>query len=136
MQNNESVTALDVEPGALEIDIRGKGSKNQINSSKVENQPQEEETKEKDESVPFFSLFRFADNFDILMMVIGTIGALALGASTPVFILIWGEFTDVFGLAPDLIVEEAKLQMIKFAELGSITLVVGWVMISCWVITG
>ena len=86
--------------------------------------------------MPFFSLFRFADNFDILMMVIGTIGALALGASTPVFILIWGEFTDVFGLAPDLIVEEARLQMIKFAELGSVTLVVGWVMISCWVITG
>ncbi len=49
------------------------------------------------EGVAFMSLFRFADKFDYAMMVTGTFGALCLGASTPIFILFWGDFTNVFG---------------------------------------
>lgn len=43
------------------------------------------------------SLFRFADRFDYIMMACGTLGAVCLGASTPLFILFWGDFTNVFG---------------------------------------
>lgn len=70
------------------------------------------------------------------MMVIGTLGGLALGASTPVFILFWGEFTDVFNQSIDAIVEEAKQILLKFIYLGIGTLIMGWAMISCWIITG
>jgi len=50
-------------------------------------------------------MFRFADSYDKLMMVLGSFGGLALGASTPIFILFWGEFTDVFSSNIDVIVE-------------------------------
>jgi hypothetical protein len=49
-------------------------------------------------------MFRFADKYDKIMMVIGTFGGLALGAATPVFILFWGQFTNVFSLSTDIIV--------------------------------
>ena len=42
---------------------------------------------------------------DIIMMIFGTFGALALGAATPVFIYLWGQFTDVFGQGGDAMVE-------------------------------
>ena len=48
-------------------------------------------------SCGLFELFRFADSYDYIMMVLGTLGAVGLGASTPLFILFWGDFTDVFG---------------------------------------
>lgn len=55
------------------------------------------ETKEESQTCDFFELFRFADSYDYIMMVLGTIGAIGLGASTPLFILFWGDFTNVFG---------------------------------------
>lgn len=70
------------------------------------------------------------------MMTIGTIGGLALGASTPVFILFWGQFTDVFDSTIDVLVEQAKEQLLKFIYLGIGTLIMGWAMITCWLITG
>ena len=81
-------------------------------------------------------MFRFADKFDILMMVLGTFGGLALGASTPVFILFWGQFTDVFNSSIDVIVEQAKVQLLKFVYLGIGALLLGWAMITGWTITG
>ena len=55
--------------------------------------------------MPFCQLFRFADKYDIIMMILGTFGALALGAATPVFIYLWGKFTDVFEQGGDAMVE-------------------------------
>ena len=52
-------------------------------------------------------MFRFADKTDYLLMFLGTFGALGLGASTPLFILFWGDFTNVFGDSMDTIVEMA-----------------------------
>lgn len=70
------------------------------------------------------------------MMLIGTLGGLALGAATPVFIYFWGQFTDVFSQPPDVIVDEAKLQLLNFVYLGIGTWILGWLMITFWVITG
>jgi len=42
-------------------------------------------------------MFRFADKYDVFMMIVGTFGGLALGVCAPIFILFWGQFTNVFG---------------------------------------
>lgn len=86
--------------------------------------------------VPLFNMFRFADNFDYLMMTIGTIGALGLGASTPLFILFWGDFTNVFGESKDQIVDMALEVLKKFFYLAIGAFFSGWMMISCWLISG
>jgi ATP-binding cassette subfamily B (MDR/TAP) protein 1 len=70
------------------------------------------------------------------MMFFGTIGALALGAATPLFILFWGDFTNVFGSSTDQIVEMAVDVLKKFMYLGIGTLACGWAMITCWLIAG
>ena len=70
------------------------------------------------------------------MMTIGTIGGLAVGASFPIFLLFWGEFTDVFNSSPDVIVDAAAKQLLKFVYLSIGTLFMGWCMIAGWIITG
>ncbi len=54
-------------------------------------------------------MFRFADKYDKIMMFVGTFGGLALGATTPVFILFWGDFTNVFSSSIDSIVHAALM---------------------------
>lgn len=48
-------------------------------------------------SVPFLKLFCFADSFDILLMVIGTIGAVANGITMPIMTIFLGDTVDAFG---------------------------------------
>jgi ABC-type multidrug transport system fused ATPase/permease subunit len=44
-----------------------------------------------------FSLqFRFADRFDVILMIIGTFGALAQGVMLPVQFVIFGDLSDSF----------------------------------------
>lgn len=69
-------------------------------------------------------------------MIVGTLGGLGLGAATPVFILFWGDFTNVFGQGSDVIVDQARQQLLKFIYLGIGAWVLGWTMITCWLITG
>ena len=70
------------------------------------------------------------------MMFFGTLGALGLGAATPVFIFFWGQFTNVFGESVDQIVTLDGDILLKFVYLGIGALFAGWVMITCWLITG
>lgn len=81
-------------------------------------------------------MFRFADGQDYAMMIIGTICALLLGGSIPVFILFWGDFTDVFHLGIDFIVQSAFEQLLKFIYLGIGCFFLGTIMLTCWLITG
>ena len=52
-------------------------------------------------------MFRFATSLDIILMIIGSIAAMATGASMPAFAYIWGRMTDSFS-DPDLMVEKSK----------------------------
>ncbi len=54
----------------------------------------ERERLEAENAVPLFSLFRFADATDILLMIIGTIGACGAGAILPVLSVLMGDFAD------------------------------------------
>ncbi|KAG6550059.1 hypothetical protein Mapa_008573 [Marchantia paleacea] len=47
--------------------------------------------------VPFYKLFMFADWWDYLLIVLGTIGACVHGVSVPIFFLFFGALIDAFG---------------------------------------
>lgn len=49
------------------------------------------------QTVPFYKLFSFADSTDIVLMIIGTIGAIGNGLSIPFMTVLFGELTDSFG---------------------------------------
>ncbi|KJE91891.1 ATP-binding cassette sub-family B member 11 [Capsaspora owczarzaki ATCC 30864] len=52
--------------------------------------------KAKPPRVAFKRLFRFATKVDVLLMVLGTLGAVASGASSPFFSLLFGDVIDIF----------------------------------------
>lgn len=47
--------------------------------------------------VSFTGLFRYADGTDVLLMLLGTVGALANGVSQPVMTVIFGQVINAFG---------------------------------------
>lgn len=51
----------------------------------------------KTNSVPFYKLFSFADSTDVLLMIVGSIGAIGNGLSLPLMTILFGELTDSFG---------------------------------------
>jgi ATP-binding cassette subfamily B (MDR/TAP) protein 1 len=62
---------------------------------KTEKNKQEED--EKTKTVPFHKLFAFADSFDIILMILGTIGAVGNGLGFPIMTILFGDVIDVFG---------------------------------------
>jgi ATP-binding cassette subfamily B (MDR/TAP) protein 1 len=90
-------------------------------------------------AVGFFTLFRFADGFDKLLMAVGTIAAAANGAALPAFSLLWGNMTDAFGDSasnPNLMVDTARGVMWNFLEIGIGVFVASWLMFACWMVAG
>lgn len=53
--------------------------------------------KKKEQSLPFYQLFSFADKYDWLLMISGSLGAIIHGSSMPVFFLLFGEMVNGFG---------------------------------------
>ncbi|KAK4710892.1 hypothetical protein R3W88_005405 [Solanum pinnatisectum] len=51
----------------------------------------------KDQKVPFYKLFLFADRVDIALMTIGTFGAIGEGLTQPLMTLIFGQIINSFG---------------------------------------
>ncbi|KAM9968902.1 hypothetical protein ACTFIW_000305 [Dictyostelium discoideum] len=63
---------------------------------KTEEEIKKEAENELNQSVPFLSLFRFADNTDKVLMFLGTIAAVINGAAMPTVSLVFGLVVDAF----------------------------------------
>lgn len=68
-------------------------------TSKTPREGGEEETKkdEKAKTVPFYKLFAFADSYDVLLMICGSVGAMGNGVGLPLMTLLFGDLIDSFG---------------------------------------
>lgn len=53
--------------------------------------------KKKEQSLPFYQLFSFADKYDYILMILGSIGAIIHGSSMPCFFLLFGHMVNGFG---------------------------------------
>ncbi|KAK7397026.1 hypothetical protein VNO78_18191 [Psophocarpus tetragonolobus] len=96
------------------------------------------EKKEKTEIVPYHRLFSFADSTDIILMAVGTIGAIGNGLGMPLMTLLFGELIDSFGsnqFGPDIVRQVSKV-CLKFVYLGIGTGVAAFLQVTCWTITG
>ncbi|VAH24304.1 unnamed protein product [Triticum turgidum subsp. durum] len=60
-----------------------------------------EESAGRHEKVSFMGLFRHADGKDQLLMLVGTVAALANGMTTPLMTVFFGDVLDAFGHATD-----------------------------------
>ncbi|RVW82613.1 ABC transporter B family member 19 [Vitis vinifera] len=80
-----------------------------------------EAEKKKEQSLPFYQLFSFADKYDWILMVSGSVGAVIHGSSMPVFFLLFGEMVNGFGKnQTDLskMTEEVAKYALYFVYLG------------------
>ncbi|KAK8693708.1 hypothetical protein V6N13_071279 [Hibiscus sabdariffa] len=93
---------------------------------------------EKTNTVPFFKLFAFADQTDILLMIAGTIGAIGNGISMPLMTILFGELTDSFGenQSNNEVVDAVSEVALNFVYLGIGTAVAGFLQVTCWMVTG
>lgn len=83
----------------------------------INDEEQRKEKKGKDQEVQkvaLYKLFTFADKKDVVLMIVGSLAAVATGLAQPIMTLFFGDVIDVFGrTSPNHIVEKDKIS-IKF----------------------
>ncbi|XP_047314721.1 ABC transporter B family member 19-like [Impatiens glandulifera] len=97
------------------------------------------EAEKKEQSLPFFQLFSFADKYDWLLMISGSIGAVIHGSSMPVFFLLFGQMVNGFGknqMDLQTMTHEVSKYALYFIYLGLIVCVSSYAEIACWMYTG
>ncbi|CAM6084683.1 unnamed protein product [Calypogeia fissa] len=89
--------------------------------------------------VPFYKLFMFADWWDHILIVVGTIGACAHGVAVPIFFLFFGDLIDSFGANynnPDKMGKEVSKYALYLFYLGLVVLGACWLEVASWIQTG
>ncbi|KAF2316256.1 hypothetical protein GH714_041597 [Hevea brasiliensis] len=95
--------------------------------------------KKKEQSLPFYHLFSFADKYDWLLMISGSLGAIIHGSSMPFFFLLFGEMVNGFGKnQSDLpkMTHEVSKYALYFVYLGLVVCISSYAEIACWMYTG
>nr|XP_023885892.1 ABC transporter B family member 19 isoform X1 [Quercus suber]POE69051.1 abc transporter b family member 19 [Quercus suber] len=98
-----------------------------------------EAEKKKEQSLPFYQLFSFADKYDWMLMIAGSLGAIIHGSSMPFFFLLFGEMVNGFGKnQSDLktMTDEVAKYALYFVYLGLVVCLSSYAEIACWMYTG
>ncbi|CAA0828429.1 ABC transporter B family member 19 [Striga hermonthica] len=98
-----------------------------------------EAEKKKEQSLPFYQLFSFADKYDYILMISGSLGAVIHGSSMPVFFLLFGEMVNGFGKNQmDLhkMTHEVAKYALYFVYLGLVVCFSSYAEIACWMYSG
>ncbi|KAL3678872.1 hypothetical protein R1sor_021828 [Riccia sorocarpa] len=91
------------------------------------------------EMVGFFKLFAFADSFDIVLMIVGTIAGLVAGVSQPFMTFLFGRFVDAFGnngSNTDKLQDEVNKVAILYVVVGAVAAAAASLEVAGWMITG
>ncbi|XP_030947941.1 ABC transporter B family member 11-like [Quercus lobata] len=89
-------------------------------------------------TVSFLKLFSFADSTDVLLMIIGTIGAIGNGLGTPILTILFGEMINAAGNNQnnkDMVREVSKV-CVKILYVAAGIGVAGFLQVACWMVTG
>ncbi|XP_073111688.1 ABC transporter B family member 11 isoform X3 [Elaeis guineensis] len=104
----------------------------------VANTNKQQDSKEKKNSVPYCRLFSFADTADLVLMVTGSVAAVANGVSLPLMTILFGELINILGKTTDahIVVHEVSKVALKFIYLGVANGVASFLQVACWTTTG
>ncbi|CAN1292868.1 ABC transporter B family member 21 [Linum perenne] len=88
--------------------------------------------------IAFHKMFSFADKRDIVLMIVGTLGAIGNGLSMPLLAMIFGNLTDAFGQnqSNSDVVHSVSQVALQFVYLAVATAVLAFLQVSCWMVTG
>lgn len=121
----------------------GTGAASSRNHLEAEKQPSSSSKKggNKDEeakTIPYYKLFSFVDSLDVMLMIIGTIGAIGNGISLPVMTLLFGNIVNSFGDNPEhgeMLAAVVKVSL-QFVYLAIGNGVASALQVICWSVTG
>ncbi|CAH8387034.1 unnamed protein product [Eruca vesicaria subsp. sativa] len=96
------------------------------------------EDHEETKTVPFYKLFAFADSFDFLLMVLGTLGSIGNGLGFPIMTILFGDLVDAFGQNQTNanVSDKVSKVALKFVWLGIGTFAAAFLQLSGWMISG
>ena len=94
--------------------------------------------KKKEDTISFFTLFRFATTYDWILIIIGSTASIANGAAMPLFSLLFGAVADGFGPTKthDEIMDTAADLSLQLFLVGIGTFVASYFGFACWMISG
>ncbi|KAH0462228.1 hypothetical protein IEQ34_009803 [Dendrobium chrysotoxum] len=98
----------------------------------------EKKCRKKKNSVPLYKLFSFADTTDILLMTMGSVGALANGAALPIMTILYGKIIQSFAgaeKANDVNPAVSKVTL-EYVYLAIGSGVASFIQVACWMATG
>ncbi|XP_050237901.1 ABC transporter B family member 21-like [Mercurialis annua] len=88
-------------------------------------------------SLPFHKLFSYRDCMDTVLMIMGTIGAIANGLPMPLMAIVLGDTIDAFGHSQDKdVVDVVSRASLNFVYLGIGAAIASLLQVACWTITG
>ncbi|XP_077218377.1 ABC transporter B family member 21-like isoform X2 [Tasmannia lanceolata] len=89
-------------------------------------------------SIPFYKLFSLADSTDVVLMIIGSVAAIANGAAMPLMTLLLGQVVNSFGKPVELheMVNEVSKVSLRFVYLAVAAGAASFFQVACWVLTG
>ncbi|XP_020181559.1 ABC transporter B family member 11-like [Aegilops tauschii subsp. strangulata] len=97
----------------------------------------EQRTDDQPEKVSLLGMLRYADRLDMLLMVIGSLGAVGNGASGSLLLVLYGDAINSFGESTTSTVLPAVTKVVlNFIYLGIGTAVASFLQMSCWAMSG
>ncbi|KAL4377849.1 hypothetical protein GQ457_02G001840 [Hibiscus cannabinus] len=126
------------EPNSHELST-SKSREAPVSGENGENQDSESSKgDEKTNSVPLYKLFAFADLRDIVLMIVGLIGAIGNGLCMPLMTILFGDLIDAFGQnqSNNKVVDAVSKVALKFVYLAVAAGVAAFLQMSCWMVTG
>ncbi|KAF8089748.1 hypothetical protein N665_0498s0049 [Sinapis alba] len=113
-------------------------TKRSIEEDKEVKKTEKKEDHEKTKTVPFYKLFAFADSFDILLMILGTLGSIGNGLGFPIMTILFGDLIDAFGQNQNNsnVSDKVSKVALKFVWLGIGTFAAAFLQLSGWMISG
>ncbi|XP_026436495.1 ABC transporter B family member 11-like isoform X1 [Papaver somniferum] len=88
-------------------------------------------------TISFYKLFAFADSKDVILIVIGSIAAVANGVAMPLMTILLGDLVDSFGQSDtkDTVRVVSKVAL-NFVYLGIGSGVASFFQVACWMVIG
>ncbi|KAL0914305.1 hypothetical protein M5K25_014641 [Dendrobium thyrsiflorum] len=114
------------------ISTNAEGNGSEIKQDARDGKKEDQETK----VVPIYKLFSFSDSTDIILMTLGTAGALANGATMPLLTVIMGSLINTFGEDPDIDQVVHRVSKVHEAFFQSLSCLNFKLPVSCWMVTG
>eukprot|EP01113_Clastostelium_recurvatum_P023245 TRINITY_DN2777_c0_g1_i3.p1 TRINITY_DN2777_c0_g1~~TRINITY_DN2777_c0_g1_i3.p1 ORF type:complete len:384 (-),score=127.08 TRINITY_DN2777_c0_g1_i3:154-1305(-) len=128
--------------GDIEMDLKRKGKEQEAASSSSSSSSGNGSSpdEEKKAMVSLGQLFRYASPGDRFLIFLGIISAIVVGASTPIFMIVLGDFINIFSIdkltSPNFSVADAVVDIVKWMMIiGGVASIASYAQYASWIVS-